>query len=83
MFETSFVIMCVGVCKSVRDINGSLPPILCLRNNFNNAVIWIPFKDFVIAILIKSFLKFNSTLIFASLSSVSSSLLLNIIFRIF
>ena len=30
MFETSYVTMCVGVCKSVRDVNGSLPPILCL-----------------------------------------------------
>ena len=55
MFETSFVTMCVGVCKSVRDVNGSLTSKLCLRNNFNNAVIWIPFKDVVIAVLIKSF----------------------------
>ena len=55
MFETSFVTMCVGVCKIVRDVNGSLLRILCSRNNFNNEVIWIPFKDFITAVLIKYF----------------------------
>ena len=45
--------MCIGVCKSVRGVNVRLPPILCLRNNFNNAVIWIPFKNVAFIVLIK------------------------------